>query len=82
MNNFKRPYDFFKTDEGIQIKRQLVAMSKSVLYNTKSTFSVNTQLYPDNLIPFVDRHMEYIRRHPALNAQQYLSNLRLMTLVR
>ena len=51
-------------------------------YNTDSTYSSDTITYSDHLIPFVDKHMQYLIMHPSVDAEQYLSNLRLMTRVR
>jgi len=51
-------------------------------YNTAPSYSNDTALYPDNLIPFVDKHMNYLVNHPALEASQYLANVRLVTRVR
>ena len=81
MVSWARKVDFFATEEGVKIKRELLAMFHSKQYHTPSTYCVNTELYPDNLMPFVDRHMEYIRAHPTTNPTHYLSNLRLMTRV-
>jgi len=79
---YKRKSDFFETQEGVEITQQLVAMSTSKLYNTESSYSTNSKQYPDNQIPFVNRHVEYLRTHPTIDPQQYISNLQLMTRVR
>lgn len=77
----KRP-DFFTSIDGLEIRRQLVDMDRSELFSTRASFSADTTVYPDNLIPFVDKHMNYLRTHPALDAGQYLANLRLKTRIR
>lgn len=41
-------------------------------------YRANTNIWPDNVIPFVESHMEYLRTHKATQPQGYLSNLRLM----
>lgn len=77
----KRP-NFFESAEGLAIKETLMAMAADVTYHTLSTYSANGLLYPDNQISFVDKHMEYLRTHPATDPQHYLSNLRLMTRIK
>jgi hypothetical protein len=59
----------------------LVAMVQDNAYNTDSSYSANSILYPDNIIPFVDKHMQYLRTH-SIDPQYYLSNLRLMVRIR
>ena len=75
----KRALDFIDSPEGIAIRRQLEKMETDALYNTSSSYSAKTEIYADNLIPFVDKHMNYLTSHPSLNPDIYLSNLRLMT---
>jgi hypothetical protein len=74
--------DFPDTEEGQEIKLKLQQMADDNLYNTASSYSSNTSLYPDNLIPFVDRHMNYLLNHPRLEANKYLANIRLITRLR
>ena len=74
----KRP-NFGDSDEGRAVRVQLQSMVADSNYLTRSSYSANTALYPDHIMPFVDRHMEYLRNHPATNPQHYLSNLRLIT---
>lgn len=78
----KRGADFFQTEEGIEFQKALKEMAKDVTFSTGPTFSANSELYPDKLIPFVNKHMEYLRNHPSVDPQHYLANLRLMTRVR
>jgi hypothetical protein len=73
---------FFDTEEGEKIKQELQQMADSSLYNTEASYSINSSLYPDNLIPFVDKHMNYLINHPSLDANKYVANIRLMTRVR
>lgn len=76
---YKRKSDFFQTEEGIEIEQSLREMVDDDRYQTDSSYSTNTTLYPDNEIPFVNKHKEFLLAHPTTDAQQYLSNLRLMT---
>lgn len=77
----KRP-NFLETQEGAEAKQLLEAMTTDPLYNTESSYSANVIAHPDNTMSFVDKHMEYMRNHPALSPKHYISNLRLMTRVR
>lgn len=71
--------DFFDTEEGKEIKQKLQKIAEDSNYNTPSSYSSNTILYPDNLIPFVDKHMHYLVNHPKLEPNQYLANVMLVT---
>lgn len=82
MSSYQKKKDFFSSEEGVTARNMLKEMVLDDAFNTKSSFSVDTSNYPDNLIPFVDKHMRYLRDHPNTNPQQYLSNLRLMTKIR
>jgi hypothetical protein len=79
MPTYKKKVDFFETTEGQEAKKVLRAMVTDAAYNTESSYSANDTLYPDNVIPFVNKHMEYLRNHPATNPRHYIANLRLMT---
>jgi hypothetical protein len=78
MSTKSRKNDYFETEEGLYVVRELQKMSKNLDYNTGSSFSPDTEHYPDNLIPFIDEHIKYLKAHPNTNPQHYLSNLRLM----
>lgn len=43
-----------------------------------TSFSPDSVKYPDGQIPFVDKHLAYLMRFPALDPDQYVANLRLM----
>jgi hypothetical protein len=62
-------------DEGVREK--LEAIAADATYNTPSSYSPDSQHYPNNQIPFVDRHVEYLLNHPKLDSAQYLANLRM-----
>ena len=68
-----------KVDE---IRQLLHGMVSNTAYNTEPTYSANLANYPDHLIPFVEKHLAYLKNHPKLNPEQYLANLRLMTKIR
>ena len=71
--------DFFTSLEGESAQTILESMVADAAYNTEPTYSANTTLYPDHLIPFVDKHMQYLSQHPAVQIDHYISNLRLIT---
>jgi hypothetical protein len=73
---------FFDSEEGRKVSHLLEHMVDDSMYNTASSYSANSSLYPDNLIPFVDKHMNYLNSHPKLDAGMYLANLRLMTKIK
>lgn len=77
----KKP-DFLTTAEGVVFVQSLQKMLEDNAYNTQPGYTSNTELYPDNSIPFIKQHIEYITNHPAVDPQHYLSNLRIMTRVR
>ena len=79
MKTLKTRSGFFDTEEAKDIRQKLQNMMSSSLYNTASSFTTNNIQYPDNLIPFSDKHMNYLNAHPMLDAGMYLANLRLMT---
>lgn len=71
--------NFAETQAGVETRQVLIAMVEDDRYMTDSSYSANAELYPDNLIPFVEKHMNYLRAHPSTDPQHYLANLRLMT---
>jgi len=57
-------------------------MTLDKAYNTDSSYSANSLQYADNLIPFVDKHMNYLNSHPKVEADQYIANIKLMSRIR
>lgn len=82
MATYKKIPNFIDSEEGKSFISELNRMASDSKYNTDSSYSTNSELYPDNLIPFVNKHIDYIRKHPSMDPGQYLANLRLMTKVR
>jgi hypothetical protein len=82
MPTLKRRTDFYTSPEGVDTKRLLESMVANDIYNTDPTYTANTLLYPDNIIPFIDKHMQYLLNHPTIDPRNYISNLRLMTRLR
>ena len=82
MATAKNRNDFTETEEGKAIIERLKQLAESSTYNTIATYSSDAVSYPDNLIPFVDKHVNYLIKHPSVDVNQYLANIKLMTLVR
>ena len=82
MQKLKKRSRFFDSQEAEDIRQKLQNMASSDLYNTQSSFTIDDTQYPDNLMPFLDKHMNYLNNHPALDPSMYLANLRLMTRIR
>jgi hypothetical protein len=70
---------FSNSEVGIETRAALEQLQRDIAYNTVAAYHANEILYPDNLIPFVEKHMQYLSAHPAVNPTYYLANLRLMT---
>ncbi len=81
MSKIKRT-NFKESVEGIEVQRALRAMALDTTFNTMESYSANGILYPDHVISFVDKHMNYLNTHPNLDPNHYIANLRLMTRVR
>ena len=64
--------------EDENIEQRLQSMTEDDSLATTTSYSTNVGLYPDNEIPFVDKHMAYLLNHPRVNVDHYLANLRLM----
>jgi hypothetical protein len=75
----KKRLSFFESQEAKDIREELQTMIASDLYNTASSYTTDTSSYPDNLMPFADKHMNYLYTHPSLDATVYLANVRLKT---
>lgn len=73
---------FADSEKGQEIRHKLQLMTDDNSYNTPSSYSANRLVYPDNLMPFVDKHMGYLVDHPLLDPDKYLANVRLATRLR
>lgn len=65
-----------------EIITELHAMQNDPGMITKSAYTPNTELWPDNVMPFADIHLTYLKSHKQVDPRHYLSNLRLMIKVR
>jgi hypothetical protein len=82
MSTTKKRADFLTSEEGLYAKETLINMVSDSKYNTQASYSADAIKYPDNVIPFVDKHLKYLIEHQSVNLEHYLSNLRLMTRVK
>ncbi len=82
MPTTKRKTDFFISEEGIEAKRMLLQIVADDAYDTGSSYTANSVAYPDNQMPFINKHMDYLSSHPAIDAGHYISNLRLRTRIK
>jgi hypothetical protein len=79
MANVKKRVNFYESETGLYVEQILREMTQSTTYNTASSYSANSDAYPDNSIPFIDKHMSYLNTHPNIDPDHYISNLRLVT---
>ncbi|MGI9027403.1 MAG: hypothetical protein ACR2FM_00975 [Candidatus Saccharimonadales bacterium] len=65
-----------------EITDELQRMMEDASYHIKPGYSIDTETYPDNLVPFVESHLNYLKTHPQVDPMHYLANLRLMLKIR
>ncbi|MDB5184452.1 MAG: hypothetical protein JWN38_260 [Candidatus Saccharibacteria bacterium] len=82
MQALKKKIDFLNSEEGLAIRVKLLNMLTDDTYATPVSYTTDSASYPDNNMPFVDKHLNYLSEHPQTNPQIYLANLRLMTRIR
>lgn len=75
----QRAQEFLESEEGRTAYVELLKMVEDNGYNTTSTFSPSAK---DGSLLFIDKHMNYLCTHLDVSANQYLSNLRLITKIR
>lgn len=71
---FVSKVDYFETSEGIEILDILQLMNESEEYITEDSYSPHSE----DLITFINKHQDFIRKHPKTNAQHYVANLKIM----
>ena len=67
---------FLDSEEGVAIAQALELMDQDTSFDTHPSYSANVDRYPDNLMPFVDKHMNYLCTHPGIDPRHYLTTLR------
>lgn len=78
----KKRQNFYESEDADEIRALLISLQEDVHYKTDASYNANTDKYPDHLMPFVEKHMEYLNTHPDVNPTQYIANLRLVTKLR
>lgn len=69
---------FLQTDSGALAQVELRRMVNSSAYNTRLSYDATV----GRKLTFMDRHINYLVKHPAVNPIVYLSNLRVMTRIK
>ncbi len=67
--------EFLKTPAGVDAQRELRLMVDSPSYDTKGSYASQTGMG----LTFVERHLNYLMKHPYVTPAAYLANLRVMT---
>jgi hypothetical protein len=73
---------YLDSKEGQDVRRIFQSMTFDNLFNTAPSYSTDTVLYPDHMIPFIDKHMNYLNTHPQLDADLYVANVKLVSRIR
>lgn len=71
--------NYMQEEEVIQ---ELRLMLRDDAFRTEPGYSIDTEVYPDHVVPFIEEHTRYLKKHPQVNPAHYLSNLRLMLKIR
>jgi hypothetical protein len=79
MASYKKKVDFLQSPEADKFKQALVDMTNSDKYNTAPSYAKESEINPDCIISFIDKHMQYMCDHPSTDTRHYLANLKLMT---
>ena len=82
MKTYKKRPDFFTSEDGLRAAKVLNLMVLDEGYTTEPSFSLDSEKYANNLIPFTEKHLLYLQNNPATNLDHYLSNLKLKTRIR
>lgn len=65
-----------------EVVEKLQVLLEDETFRTLPGHSIDTELYPDYKIPFIQGHLNYLKKHPQVDPEHYLSNLRLMLKIR
>ncbi len=61
-----------------EARNTLMAMQDDPTIITESRYSPTAVDYPDNQLPFVEIHMDYLKKNKLVNPKLYISNLMIM----
>ena len=67
--------EFLLTEAGASAKVALHHMVQSPAYNTDPAYDISLE----RSVLFIDRHINYLVKHPYINPVSYISNLKIMT---
>ena len=61
-----------------EIIERLKVLENDPKMKTESIYSPTATDWPDSRLPFIERHLVYLRAHKTVNPEHYISNLALM----
>lgn len=65
-----------------EISKSLEEMENDPIYRTKPGYVRDTPTSEKYLVSFSKKHLIYLQKHPKLNPEHYLANLRTMLKIR
>lgn len=74
--------DIYDSELGTEVLGTLQSMERNPVFRTVDEATRDLELYPSGIVPFVDKHMQYLHKHPLLNPEHYLANLRVKLKIR
>lgn len=70
--------EFLLTEKGALAKKELQHMVSSSVYRTHESYDASA----GRKLAFLDRHLNYLIKHPYVSPVVYLSNLKVMTRIK
>ena len=61
---------------------ELKLLQKNPTMKTVGQYSPTAEDWPDNILPFVEKHLVYLRTHKHVDPAHYISNLKLTIKIR
>lgn len=61
-----------------EIITRLKVLENDPTMKSESIYSPTATEWPDSRLPFIERHLAYLRTHKTVNPEHYISNLALM----
>lgn len=61
-----------------EIITRLKVLEDDPTMKSESIYSPAASEWPDSRLPFIERHLAYLRTHKTVNPEHYISNLALM----
>lgn len=77
MATVKKKENFLLSEEGLSCRALLEKMESDKNFHTESSFTIDTENFPNHKMPFVTTHMTYLSKHAEVNPRHYISNLRI-----